>query len=75
MNQLLEELNERLTSYNVNCNMNAINDFIEGSLTLKSKYSEEEIKNFVDSVLDSLRKKNIPMNMSQLAKIREKCDI
>ncbi len=75
MNKLLKELNERLTLDNVNCNMNAINDFIEGALTLRSQYSEEEIKKFIDSTLATLKERNIKIDITQLAKIREKCKI
>lgn len=73
MERLLRELKERVTSDNLNCNMNAINDFIEGTLTLRSKYSDARIKEFIDLTLKDLQDKKIPIDMIQVEKIRKKC--
>ncbi len=75
MERLLKELMDRVTSDNLNCNMNAINDFIEGTLTFRSKVSDERIKEFIDLTLKDLQNKKIPINKSQVDNIRKKCKI
>lgn len=73
--RLTKELGILMSSDNMNCNMNAIHDFIEGISTLRCKYSDAELSVFIDQILDRYRENKYPIDEYQLKKIRKKFNL
>lgn len=70
--KLIKDLLSRLTKDNTNCNMNAINDFIDGCQSFNNKLSIEELSSFIDLTISKVKNCGCPIDEHQLKRIKEK---